>query len=102
MWDQIASDAPAVAALCLLVIAFGTVLWKIVRVFIATIASFMEQIHGLSKECHESHDRVAQTAAKALDRNTEAMGSCRQCQAETTKAMQEVAWSLKQLNGRAG
>ena len=93
-WDKLADAAPALVAVIMLSVIFAGLVWKM-------IAAFIQTIKGTAKDCHDNHNRVADITAEALDRNTEALGSCRACQAETTKAMQEVTVTLRMMNGRS-
>jgi hypothetical protein len=99
-WEKIAESAPAFAALCVIVISSGGLIWKIVSKFMTAQDKYMEQMSEISGTCHKSHKEVADETASAVRENTKALGKLSESQTEIRVVLQETATLLKAANGR--
>lgn len=109
-WDKVAEHVPAFAALCVIVLSSGGLIWRMVKQssdtqarmvkgFMETQDSYMKQMGEISGTCHQSHKDVADETAGAVRENTKVLGKLYDSQHEIKLVLAETTAVLKTANG---
>ncbi len=102
VWERLARQAPALVALCLIVLAAGGLNWRIAQENMAFQRGWALQIIEISDKCHDSHAQVALVMAAALDRNSNSLDTLGEHQRDTAVTMGALTALVERMNGHRG
>jgi hypothetical protein len=100
VWERVSRQAPALVALCIIVILSGGLNWKIAQENMKFQRAWAVQVNQMSEKCHDSHAKVSIVLAAVLDRNSDSIDALREHEQATGMTMSALKSLIERMNGR--